>query len=514
MNILYFSCRRGRTIGASMTRTQALGAALVMTGTFVAAMDSTVVGTAMPTIIGDLGGVDRYSWVFSAYLLVATATTPIFGRLSDIFGRKRVYFFALVGFVAGSMLCGLARSIDELILYRALQGLGAGALLPTGFTMVGDLFDLKQRAKVQGFFSSVWVVAAVVGPAVGGIVTQAFDWRWVFFVNLPIGLVALALLVFGFHDRAEHRRRSVDWVGGIVFAAMAVAFLLGVNGALPVVSLAMAAILGLAFIRIEQRTKEPLIDLSLLRTRIVAVGLLMTLLTGTIQFAFLTYLPPFVQGVQGRLPIEAGLVLGTMSIGWSAGAALIGWFMMRVGLRRGVVLSGVCLLIGTAALVVLDASTPLIVLTAGSWLVGLGMGFANTPVLVAIQTSVGYARRGIATSLVQFCRTLGGAAGVSMLGAVLNGSLGPDAEEASALLSLRGQAPPAGSDVALDQVRVSLATGLHAVFVAMLGLAVVGLVIAWRLPKEMPKEAEATFAETPSPTTPATVAPVRTTPGD
>src|SRR3954468_14569549 len=191
-----------------LTRDQAVGLVVVMTGMAVAALDSTVVGTAMPTAIGELGGVDRYSWVFASYLLVSTATTPVFGRLADVHGRKRVYFTALVVFVGASMLCGQAQSMEWLIAGRALQGLGAGALISTGITMIGDLFDVRQRGRVQGFTASVWATSAIVGPTIGGIITQALSWRWTFYVNLPIGLIAIALLMTS--DRCRG-----GWLGGV-----------------------------------------------------------------------------------------------------------------------------------------------------------------------------------------------------------------------------------------------------------------------------------------------------------
>ncbi|MBU6423108.1 MAG: MFS transporter, partial [Chloroflexi bacterium] len=200
-------------------RHQVLGTILVMTGTFVSAMDTSVVGTAMPTIIGELGGIDRYAWVFSAYLLASTVGTPIFGRLADMYGRKAVYLFALIGFVAFSMIAGTSTSIDELIVLRGLQGLAAGALIPTGFTIIGDLYDRATRAKISGLFSTVWVGAAILGPAIGGFLTQALSWRWTFYVNLPIGLVALGLLVFAYRDTGEHHRQQIDWPGAIAFTA-------------------------------------------------------------------------------------------------------------------------------------------------------------------------------------------------------------------------------------------------------------------------------------------------------
>jgi EmrB/QacA subfamily drug resistance transporter len=468
-------------------RRQVLGTILVMTGTFVAAMDTSVVGTAMPTIIGELGGIDRYAWVFSAYLLASTVTTPVFGRLADMFGRKVIYMGALIGFVAFSMLAGQSAGIDQLIAFRALQGLAAGALLPTGFTIVGDLYDRAQRAKVSGLFSTVWVGAAIVGPAIGGFITQAFSWRWTFYVNLPIGLVALALLVFSYRDTGEHHRQPVDVRGAAAFAASATLLMLGLNGLAPLITIALAVVLTALFVRLERRNAAPFLDLALVREPLIGAALLMTLAAGAIQFGVTSFVPPFVQGVQGGSPSEAGLALGAMSIGWSVGALAIGWVLLRVGVRRVVVVGSLVLVAGVLGLALVAPSSSIPVVAAFAVLVGIGMGWTSTPIVVTVQTSVGYARRATVTSLIQFARSLGGATGVAALGSLFTATLGAHAGQAAALLD-----PIARRDIdpaALAPVRAGLADGLHAVYVAMLVVAIASVALARRLPSEMPEEA-------------------------
>jgi EmrB/QacA subfamily drug resistance transporter len=466
------------------TRRQVLGTILVMTGTFVAAMDVSVIGTAMPTVIGELGGLDRYGWVFSAYLLTSTATTPIFGRLADMFGRKPLYFGALIAFVAFSMLCGTSRSMEELIVYRALQGIGAGALLPTGFTMITDLFDRRTRAKVVGLFSSVWVVSAIVGPVIGAALTQTLSWRWTFYVNLPIGLAALALLVFTFRDSGEYHRQRIDWAGAAVFGAAATLLMLGLNGVLPVVTVPVSVALGILFVRIERATDSPMIDLALVRQPLIAATLALTLASGVMQFGVISYLPPFVQGVLGGQPAEAGFALAGMSIGWSAGATVVGWVLFRLGLRTVVLAGSVTLVFAMAWLALLTEASTFLTVLAASTLVGVGMGWTSMPVFVTAQTSVGYAQRGVVTSLIQFSRTLGGAAGVAALGTLLNARLGPFAQEASVLLD-----PGPGADAAASEpMRLALADGLHWVYLGMIAVAAVAIVLARRLPAEMPEE--------------------------
>lgn len=467
-------------------RDRVLGTAMVMTGTVLAAVDISVVGTAMPTIIGELGGIDRYAWVFSAYLLTSTVVTPVFGRMADMFGRKLIYLGALIAFTGFSMLCGQARSIDELIAFRALQGLGAGALLPTGFTIIGDLYDRKTRAKMIGLFSSVWVGAAIVGPLIGGFLTQTLSWRWTFYVNFPIGIVAIALLLFAYRDMGEHHRQRIDWPGTVVFTAAATALMLGFNGVAPLATVPLALALALVFIRIERRTDAPMIDLALVRDPLIASVLLLTLLVGAVQFGYTSYVPPWIQGVQGGQPTEAGLALGAMSIGWSVGATIVGWIMLRTGIRL-VVTIGAAMLFGSAlGLALITPATATLLVGALGILAGFGLGWVSSPMFVAVQTSVGYAKRGAVTSLTQFGRTLGGATGVAAFGSLLTAALGERADDARVLLDPVGRS---GAELArVEPIRDSLALGLHSIYVAMAAVSVAVFLLSRRLPKEMPEE--------------------------
>ncbi len=468
------------------SRRQVLGTALVMVGTFVAAMDVSVVGTAMPTIIGELGGIDRYGWVFSAYLLTSTVVTPVFGRLADMYGRKLIYFGALIAFVSFSMLAGTSTSIDQLIWYRALQGIGAGALLPTGFTIVADLYDRRTRAKVIGVFSTVWVGAAIVGPAIGAFITQAISWRWTFYVNLPIGLVALAILVAGYRDVGALRRERIDWAGAATFAVAATALMLALNGVAPIATVPLALLCAVAFVRIERSSSAPMIDLELVGAPLIAASIAMALVTGALQFGVTSFVPPFVQGVQGGQPAEAGLALGAMSIGWSGGATVAGWLLLRTGVRAVVVGGSVMLLAALAALAAVPAEVPIVAVGALAAIAGIGMGWTSAPIMVTVQTSVGYAQRGTVTSLVQFARTLGGATGVAALGSLLTASLGPAAGPARVLLDPLERATVDAAGLA--PIRDALSGGLHAVFAAMAVVAVAGVVLSRRLPREMPAE--------------------------
>ncbi len=475
-----------------MARDRWAAVAAVMVGSFVAALDQTVVGTAMPTVIGELGGIERYGLVFSAYLLMATVTTPLSGRLSDVFGRKPVYLSGLLVFVLGSMLAGLSRSMDDLVAFRALQGMGAGALLPVGLTIIGDLFDVRQRARMQALFSTVWVTSAVVGPTIGGLLTQTLSWRWAFYVNLPIGLTAMAIMVAFFHETVSPHDRAIDWLGAAVFAAATISLLLGLNGAAPAPALAGAVALTVLFFFIERRVGSPLIDFALVRTGGIASGIALNAVVGVMLLAVTTYVPPFVQGVQGRQPAEAGLIVSSTSLGWSSGSLFMSVALLRLGPRLSALIGAASWAIGAALLTTLGPATPAAFIVVAMVLLGLGMGLTLNPVLVSVQSAVTWSRRGVATSLTQFSRSLGSAVGVALLGSVLVLVMGARADRASALLDPIARSGLAPGDAA--PLRTTLNDGLHAVYVIMTGVAVAGAALAMRLPARLVDAPEAEAA--------------------
>ena len=433
-----------------ITRQQLLVSAGVMAGIAVAALDSTVVGTAMPTIIGQLGGIQQYGWVFAAYLLTATTTVPIFSTLADIHGRKPVFLAGLALFVGGSALCGLSGSMLQLIVFRAIQGLGAGAVQPIAFTIVGDIFEPRQRAKMQGLFSSVWGVSAIVGPALGGLVTATVGWRWVFYINVPVGLLAAAIIGAVLHEDVVRREHRLDWAGMLTLTGGVALLLLfaselgdlGWSSPLVLASLVASLLLLAAFARGEVRVAEPLISLELLRRPIVAAGLAIGILAGVVMFGLTAYVPPLVQGVMGGSPLDAGLAVGAMSIGWPVGSIIAGRAILRMGVRP-VVLAGTFLLVAGTVLLTQAGGLGSVWYTALATVVtGLGMGLTTTPVLVAIQTAVSWQQRGQATGLVQFSRTIGGAVGTGLLGALLAAAVGPGASQILDPI-LRSTIPPA-----------------------------------------------------------------------
>ena len=464
-----------------ITRNQALVTVGIMTAIAMSALDLTVVGTAMPTIIGQLGGLNQYAWVFTAYLVTSTTSVPIYAKLADTIGRKPVILFGLTLFVVGSALCGLANSMTALIAFRALQGLGAGAVQPISFTIAGDIFEPRQRARMQGLFSAVWGVSAIVGPAIGGLITSTVGWRWVFEINIPVGIAAGAIIGFGLHEHIERRAHRIDWSGAFLLTASIVLLLFTVSGGgesfgwlspLTIGLLASAFGVFAWFIVHERRAPEPLIDLGLLQAPLVRAGLAIGTLSGVVMFGLTTYVPPMVQGVHGGSPLDAGVAVGAMSIGWPVGSVIAGRLLVRTG-ARPIVLTGTALLFVGALLVTqLSRFDALAYAGVACALTGLGMGLTSTTLLVVIQGAVTWDRRAVATGLVQFSRTIGGAVGVGIMGGVLTAFVGA---ASSAILD-----PQAAQTADLQAARDSLASGLTVVYALMAVAAAAVLILAVR----------------------------------
>lgn len=396
-----------------------------MISLFVAAMDSTVVGTALPTIARELGQFSLYPWVFSGYLITATTSVPVWGRLADMHGRRRVLLIGIAIFVAASMLCGLSPGMGWLIAFRTLQGIGAGCIQPVVFTVVGDVFPIRQRARLTGFFSSMWAIAAIAGPVLGALFVSTVGWRWIFAVNLPIGVVATAL-VWGYreHRPEQHVARELDLRSAVLLTGGIALLLWGFGSGSASASptwpaVAAAAAVLVLFGVFESRTRAPLLPLELLRHRVVGPAILIGILAGTVMFGVTAYVPLFVQQVQGASAYAAGAAVGAMSLGWPLASTTAGFLMVRVGYQRLVLAGGLAILAGSGLLALATTERNVLVTSAASLVVGAGMGAFSAPLLIVIQASVDWGRRGAATALNQFARTIGGAVGVSLLGVVL-----------------------------------------------------------------------------------------------
>jgi EmrB/QacA subfamily drug resistance transporter len=441
----------------------------------MAAMEMTVVSTAMPTVVGDLGGIHFYSWVFTAYLLTSTVTVPLYGKLADLYGRKPVLLAGIGVFLVGSMASGLARGIGTLIAFRALQGLGAGAMQPTTLTIVGDIYNLEERARMQGVFGAVWGVAGLIGPLLGGIIVKYLSWRWVFFINLPAGIAAAVLLVVSLHEQVEHRRHALDWGGSGLLTLGLTALLFGVHGGWAgAVGLPLAAASLVAFFFLERRAPEPVLPLDLFRQRVMGVATGAGALVGAGMISMVTYVPLYVQGVLGGSPTESGSAITPMVIGWPIASAISGRALPRVGfrilVRSGLIIS---FLAAAALALLLRPGVSLWVPQAMTALFGVGLGLANTALLIAVQTSVEWRQRGVATASTMFARTIGGTLAVGVLGAVLSSALpGDGSMPADAADQLLG--PTRGEGLGPEVVRAlasSLQAGLGSVFWTIAAIA-------------------------------------------
>ncbi len=464
-------------------------AALVL-GMFLAALEATAVGTAMPTVVAELGGVSRYSWVFSAYLLTSTTTVPMFGKLADLYGRRRIYLVSVTLFMLGAVLSGTATSFTQLIAYRALQGLGAGGVQPVTITLVGDIYTLEERGRMQGLFSGVWAVSSLVGPAAGGLITDLLSWRWVFWLNLPFGLLSALILAAFLREDTERQDHRLDVVGTLTLtAAVALLLLALLEGSelwgwtdLRTLGMIAASGVGLAwFLAQERRAPEPMLPLELFRVPVIAVSSLGSVVIGTVMFCASAFVPMFTQGVLGGTAIDAGMTLAPMSIGWPVASTVSGWWAVRWGYRPFAILGSVLATGGSLLLSTANVGSGRGLVMAAMFLVGLGLGFMATPYLLAVQNAVPRRRRGVATSSVQFFRTIGGAVAVAVLGAVLNAHLaGSSTVDANTVLSpaRRALVP----EEALRHVVSALDGGLHAVYLIMAGMALLGLVVALFFP--------------------------------
>ncbi|WP_369194440.1 MFS transporter [Streptomyces djakartensis] len=469
--------------------------AALMLSMALAALDATIVSTAVPQIVGDLGGFSVFSWLFSGYLLAVTVTLPVYGRLSDTFGRKPVLVVGSVLFLLGSLLCALAWNMGALIAFRVVQGLGGGALQGTVQTLAADLYPLKDRPKIQSKLSTVWAVSAVAGPGLGGVLAAYADWRWIFLVNLPIGAVALWLIVRHLHEpeREAVARARVDWAGALaVFACGGVLLTALVQGGvawpwLSAPSLGLfGAGLGLAavVVLVERRAADPIIPGWVWRRRTIAAVNLALGALGLLMVAPTVFLPTYAQSVLGLAPVAAGFVLSVWTLSWPVSAALSQHVYRRIGFRNTAMLG-----IGAAALILF--AFPFLPYPGHAWqptvlmlLLGAALGLFQLPLIVGVQSTVGWAERGTTTASVLFCRQTGQTIGAAVFGAVANGVLAARLGGSGDLDSVT-RALDAG--VAPEATRRAIADAVHAVYLGAAGAAALAfLVLLFLAPRKFP----------------------------
>jgi EmrB/QacA subfamily drug resistance transporter len=381
-------------------------------------------------VVDDLGGFTQFPWLFSIYLLAQAVSVPVYSKLADLVGRKPMMLLGVALFVLGSLLCGLAWGMASLIAFRAVQGLGAGAVQPIGMTIVGDIYSMAERAKVQGYLASVWAISAVVGPTLGGVFADYLSWRWIFFVNLPLGAAAGWMLWRRFSERVERKRHRIDYAGSLLLTGGGVLLLLALleggvrwawtSGA-SVSLFVLAALLLVAFVAVERRATEPVLPLWVFRHRILVSAMLASLVVGVLMMGLSSYVPLYAQSVLGHGAVVAGLALAAMTLGWPIAASNAGRLYLSLGFRTTMLMGGFIGAAGAALLLFVGPGSSILVLAAPCFVMGIGFGLVASPSIVAAQSSVTWQSRGVATGATMFARSVGSAVGVAVFGAVANG---------------------------------------------------------------------------------------------
>ncbi len=428
----------------------------VMLSTALVALDQTIVATAVPSIVDDLGGFRQFPWLFSVYLLAQAATVPVNGKLADLFGRKPLMYYGIALFLLGSVLCAVAWSMPVLIAARGLQGLGAGAVQPIGMTLIGDVYSLRERAKVQGYVASVWGISSVVGPTVGGVFSQLLTWRFIFWVNVPLCLLA-AWMLRRFDERVQRRRAQVDYAGAALLTLGTTLVVLGLleggnswawsSWQTPAV-FGSAVLVLVAFAFVERQAAEPILPLWVFTSRTLVVSAALSFLVGGLLLGLSSYVPTLGQEVIGASAITSGFALAALTLGWPVAASQAGRLYLTIGFRATGLLGVFLAVAGAVVLVAFDTAGSLWHVAGGCVLIGLGMGWVAAPALIVAQSSVAWGERGVATATNMFARSVGSAVGVAVFGAMVNAVVGDRPTPAL------------------------LATGVHHVFVGILVIAV------------------------------------------
>ncbi|MBW7921473.1 MAG: MFS transporter [Rubellimicrobium sp.] len=489
----------------NQTKRRGLILLALMCTMMLAAMDTTIVSTAIPQIVDDLGGFSLFSWVFSIYLLAQTVTIPVYGKLSDLYGRKPVLIVGTGIFIAGSVLSSLSWNMVALIGFRGLQGLGAGAIMATVSTLAGDLYSVRERGAVQGWLSSVWGIAAVTGPLLGGFFAEYASWRWIFIINLPIGVLAIALIMAFLHETFEKRAPQIDYAGSVLILLAGSAIMFGLlqggqswpwlswqSGVVLVVAVVLVALT----VGAERRAPQPVMPGWLWRMPVLAGANLAVAGMGLVMMAPSSYLPTFLQSVLGMGAIGAGLVLSCTSIGWPVASAVSGRVYMKIGFRDTAMIGAAMMVAGSVGFLLLPSPQPIWAVALDQVLLGAGFGFLSTPLLVGAQSVVGWAGRGVVTGSNMFARYLGQSLGAALFGAVFNAAVAGRIADAPAAVAaempgnvnavidvLHGAATSEG---ARDWLRASIDLANDRLFLGMALLSVLVFLALFIAPRRFP----------------------------
>ncbi|GAB1403436.1 MDR family MFS transporter [Lentimicrobium sp.] len=466
----------------------------------LAAMDNTIVATAIPQIVGDLGGFSLFSWLFSIYLLIQTITIPVYGKLADLYGRRPVLIFGIIVFLAGSVACGGAWNMHSLIVARGIQAIGAGAIMGTVNTIAGDIYTLQERAKVQGWLSSIWGISAILGPALGGALAQYVSWRWIFFINVPVGIGSIVLIMLFLHENKPESKAKVDWAGAfaMMLTGTIIMFTLLEGGrawpwfSLPALGLiVLSAIMFYLTIRIESKSNEPILPHWVWRKRILLGANLATIGMGTIMMGPNMYLPVFAQSVTGLGAIAAGFLLASMSITWPISSSLSGKLYLRIGFRNTAIAGIIIVILGSATFLLLRFPGPVWVLLAIQLMLGAGFGLISTSMLIGVQSTVVWAQRGLVTGTNMFSRYFGQSIGAAIFASLFNTIL--DARLRNAPPGLQSQLPGVNKVIEVLQshsessevslyLREAFFESTHYVYLSMVIVGFITLLILLKTP--------------------------------
>lgn len=414
----------------------------------LAAMDTTIVSTAIPMIVADLGGFNKFSWVFSIYLLAQTVTIPVYGKLSDTFGRKTILITGIIIFLVGSAASAASWNIGSLILFRGIQGLGAGSIMATVNTIAGDIYSVKERAKIQGWLSSIWGISAIIGPALGGALAGYVDWRWIFLINLPVGTLSIILLIIHFKEKVKHEYSYIDYKGAVLILftiGLFIIFLLEGGVSWPwisypsVVIFIAVLVLALFTFKIEKKAKNPIMPGWLWKNKTFAFTNLAMVAMGIVMMGPETFLPTFTQTSLSLGIIASGFVLASMSIGWPTASALSGRLYLKIGFRNTSLVGTIIVIISCAGFLLIPAPQPIWLIVLDQVLLGVGFGLLSTPSLVGIQSIVSWQKRGVVTGANVFSRNLGQSLGASIFGAIFNASFISQMKNAPGNLSVQNK---------------------------------------------------------------------------
>src|SRR3954471_2886984 len=431
--------------------------------TALVAIDSTIIATAVPSVVRDIGGFTQFPWIFSIYLLAQAVSVPVYGKLNDLFGRKPVILWGIGLFLVGSIMCGAAWNIWVLVVFRAVQGLGAGGIMPTTITIVGDLYTVQERAKVQGYVASVWGIASVVGPTLGGVFSEYVSWRWIFFVNIPLCLLAATMIFRRFHERVDRGHPVIDYRGAGLLTGGLTLLILGVleggqawawisPASIAVLGAGLALLIGFGFA--ERGAVSPVLPLWIFRRRLLLVSGLLSVGVGAILLGLSSYVPTYVQSALGTGPLVAGFALATLLLGWPIAGSQSGKVYLRLGFRGCALIGSSIVLVGCLLMLLLGRHSSVVEVGAFCLVIGLGMGLTAAPTLIAAQSSVGWDERGVVTASNIFLRSLGSSLGVAVFGAIANAAIG-------------------GGPVDPD----NLTTAVHRIFIGLVVVAVLMLVL-------------------------------------